>query len=250
MDVEDCRKKSDVMNVGRTEFFRNHLQLHTCGSLSRSVSGGTVSVRMHKSAAAAESPTRNPMERRLAWHSDPGRYEEGLRQQVGESPRPARVPLPSRLHRAPLRHRRAAAEGGRWRPEAEGRRGRRGARRAGGARARAHVKAPRGRSGKLLRSGAQGASTALRERVYQAPTICYQMASAVQSGMPVLASTPCGRGANLLQLPPLEPRSSVGHALVAYPTQCVATMGGPRLVCATLTAPKLTRRTWANSEAK
>jgi hypothetical protein len=95
MQVEDCGKKSDVMYVARTEFDRNRLEVHAYGNLSRSVSGGMISVKMYKSSAAEGSSAGDWMKREAAWHSVPHKYEEGLCQHFGKSHSQRGCPLPA-----------------------------------------------------------------------------------------------------------------------------------------------------------
>ncbi|CAK0839561.1 unnamed protein product [Prorocentrum cordatum] len=88
-------EKMDVMHVARTEFSRAHLQVRAYGNLSRSVSGGTVSVKMCKGSVAGGSSTADWMKRELAWHSVPHKYEEELCKHFGKSHSKRGCPLPA-----------------------------------------------------------------------------------------------------------------------------------------------------------
>ncbi|CAK0891041.1 unnamed protein product [Prorocentrum cordatum] len=85
ISVEDCGTKTDVMHASRSQFYRSRLQVRVYGNLSRSVSGGTIGVKIYRNSAAEGSSTGDWMKRELAWHSVPHSYEEDLCKHFGKS---------------------------------------------------------------------------------------------------------------------------------------------------------------------
>ncbi|CAK0869725.1 unnamed protein product [Prorocentrum cordatum] len=73
------------MHASRSQFYRSRMQVRVYGNLSRSVSGGTIGVKIYRSSAAEGSSTGDWMKRELAWHSVPHSYEEDLCKHFGKS---------------------------------------------------------------------------------------------------------------------------------------------------------------------